>query len=240
MKSNTLLNGSSTKVAGDCLPGCSAECQTRSLQPEDRPAPKPVTTTPRADCITCAPGSCSSCNPERAPKPIKGPKAMCFRDCSNDPSPKGLLGFSLRFRRLFGKEAVSPPISLEAVMAYEFDHVIYRMMDKYQWTEVEAREEFTKLKQFLYTAATTNEKIAPGKKLDELWHNFILFTQDYMEFCNQYLGRYIHHRPNRRGEVHGKKDCQSMTGCDNGCETARKVGVEAKASCSCSNYCQCS
>lgn len=35
----------------------------------------------------------------------------------------------------------------------------------------------------------------PSKALDKFWHNFILFTKDYHAFCEQYVGRYIHHSP---------------------------------------------
>ncbi len=32
-------------------------------------------------------------------------------------------------------------------------------------------------------------------KVDNLWHEFILFTREYMDFCQQFYGKYIHHRP---------------------------------------------
>jgi hypothetical protein len=31
--------------------------------------------------------------------------------------------------------------------------------------------------------------------IDQMWHVFLLYTQDYMEFCNQYFGDYLHHLP---------------------------------------------
>jgi hypothetical protein len=31
--------------------------------------------------------------------------------------------------------------------------------------------------------------------LDYAWHEFILHTVDYAEFCRRYLGAFIHHRP---------------------------------------------
>jgi hypothetical protein len=34
------------------------------------------------------------------------------------------------------------------------------------------------------------------QEIDEMWHEFILFTQDYTEFCHQYFGEYLHHLPN--------------------------------------------
>jgi len=32
--------------------------------------------------------------------------------------------------------------------------------------------------------------------VDEVWHTFILFTKEYADFCNQVMGKYIHHEPN--------------------------------------------
>ena len=32
--------------------------------------------------------------------------------------------------------------------------------------------------------------------IDEMWHTFILFTQDYQQFCENYLhGKFFHHQP---------------------------------------------
>ena len=33
----------------------------------------------------------------------------------------------------------------------------------------------------------------PSKEVDELWHLFILFTKDYREFCQKYLGQFLDH-----------------------------------------------
>ncbi len=35
----------------------------------------------------------------------------------------------------------------------------------------------------------------PSRKVDEVWHQFILFTKQYQEFCNNFLGSYLHHIP---------------------------------------------
>ncbi|MBI1859496.1 MAG: hypothetical protein HYR96_01085 [Deltaproteobacteria bacterium] len=33
------------------------------------------------------------------------------------------------------------------------------------------------------------------RAIDNMWHNFILYTQDYTEFCHSYFGEYLHHQP---------------------------------------------
>ncbi len=32
-------------------------------------------------------------------------------------------------------------------------------------------------------------------QIDRMWHVFLLFTKDYMDFCEEYFGEYIHHLP---------------------------------------------
>lgn len=34
-----------------------------------------------------------------------------------------------------------------------------------------------------------------SKPVDEIWHQLILFTREYTEFCDQVLGHYLHHVP---------------------------------------------
>lgn len=35
----------------------------------------------------------------------------------------------------------------------------------------------------------------PSQVVDELWHEFILFTRLYQQFCERALGKYLHHTP---------------------------------------------
>jgi hypothetical protein len=35
----------------------------------------------------------------------------------------------------------------------------------------------------------------PSQAVDEAWHEFILMTRSYHDFCNAVLGRYLHHVP---------------------------------------------
>jgi hypothetical protein len=34
-----------------------------------------------------------------------------------------------------------------------------------------------------------------SEAVDEVWHQLILFTQQYHEFCDRFLGEYFHHSP---------------------------------------------
>lgn len=62
-------------------------------------------------------------------------------------------------------------------------------------SEEAAAVAFTELKKFLYICGVTNEALTPSAGVDDIWHQFILFTGDYMRFCNRYFNQMIHHTP---------------------------------------------
>ncbi len=33
------------------------------------------------------------------------------------------------------------------------------------------------------------------KKIDLMWHIFLLYTREYQDFCQEYFGEFIHHQP---------------------------------------------
>lgn len=39
------------------------------------------------------------------------------------------------------------------------------------------------------------------RNIDEMWHTFILITQDYATFCYKYFGAFIHHIPEVGGDA---------------------------------------
>ena len=48
---------------------------------------------------------------------------------------------------------------------------------------------------FLALVAHYNETLTPSRKVDDAWHELILFTRVYAEFCQSRFGRFIHHFP---------------------------------------------
>lgn len=52
-------------------------------------------------------------------------------------------------------------------------------------------------KKYMALVALGHTEVAmTSPEVDEIWHNFILFTREYGEFCEKLCGRMIHHRPN--------------------------------------------
>lgn len=84
---------------------------------------------------------------------------------------------------------------IDQILNYTNPRVIERHVQDQNVPPHTAARRFDGLKQFLAVAA-----IMPGRKvtspaIDAMWHTFLLFTKDYRQFCDGYLGRFIEHEP---------------------------------------------
>ena len=62
--------------------------------------------------------------------------------------------------------------------------------------EEEFDELYMEFLKFAYVTKISNEPVAMmSAEVDEIWHQFILYTRDYQKFCNDYLGEFLHHIP---------------------------------------------
>ncbi|MDH5681002.1 MAG: hypothetical protein OEZ36_05425 [Spirochaetota bacterium] len=48
---------------------------------------------------------------------------------------------------------------------------------------------------FLHLIAYSGERLTPSVDVDNVWHEFILCTRTYMDFCESQFGRFVHHYP---------------------------------------------
>ncbi|AMC33824.1 glycine-rich domain-containing protein [Janthinobacterium sp. B9-8] len=53
------------------------------------------------------------------------------------------------------------------------------------------------LRQFflVYHKSRHHQIAMPSQVVDDLWHEFILYTKNYQTFCQKAFGRYLHHTP---------------------------------------------
>ena len=96
-----------------------------------------------------------------------------------------------RTKQQFG----STPTLYDRMISYKHDALRERMIVKYGWSEQKADNLFFEMKRFLYLCATNESAMAPPEEIDEIWHNFILFTKDYADFCFTNVGAFLHHQP---------------------------------------------
>ena len=48
-------------------------------------------------------------------------------------------------------------------------------------------------------------QLTPSRRVDLAWHEFILCTKAYQDFCNEHFGKMIHHFPGGPQEVHRRQ-----------------------------------
>jgi hypothetical protein len=91
--------------------------------------------------------------------------------------------------------------AFEQIARFDHPDLIRQYASKNGIDPNEAAKHFVELKKFLYLCATSDLPCAPSKALDNIWHEFILHTRDYQDFCLWFLGTFIHHQPSDRVEV---------------------------------------
>ncbi len=100
--------------------------------------------------------------------------------------------------------------NLEQILEYRHPSVEKRFAELYGKSPEETRVVLADLMRFFWAS----EKHEEDKKtlrdpdldfifimdeemrpIDDIWHIFLLYTKDYMNFCEKFFGQYIHHLP---------------------------------------------
>ncbi len=58
---------------------------------------------------------------------------------------------------------------------------------------------------YLNLTAYYEQRLTPSLIVDYAWHEFILCTKAYTDFCQAYFGKYIHHHPGGTGQENKKQ-----------------------------------
>jgi hypothetical protein len=85
-----------------------------------------------------------------------------------------------------------------SALAYEAPFLIKKLLkDHIVETYKEGEALFTEVKKYLVLVSSYNTVIFEmySLRVDEVWHQFILYTREYMDFCERFFGRYIPHSP---------------------------------------------
>jgi hypothetical protein len=84
----------------------------------------------------------------------------------------------------------------EEVLSHPLPNLVSRLQKEEGISETEAQQMVQDMLMFLFLCGTSPEPCAPSQMIDVAWHNFILFTREYREFCQHYFDRFIDHTPN--------------------------------------------
>ena len=66
---------------------------------------------------------------------------------------------------------------------------------KHAWTPRFARHAIHEYKKFVYLGVSSAVSVTPSKVIDVVWHEHLLFSRPYREFCDHVLGREFDHNP---------------------------------------------
>lgn len=69
-----------------------------------------------------------------------------------------------------------------------------RLADEQCWTSAFTDQAILEYKKFMYLAATADMMVSPSEIVDQVWHQHLVFTKSYQEFC-AVLGKPIQHVP---------------------------------------------
>lgn len=101
--------------------------------------------------------------------------------------------------------------SLEEILSYEHPAVVRRFKKDHPDKADQAEQLFLDLLQFFWASKrhALDRQHNPSqddldfvfimdeemREIDQMWHVFLLYTKDYMDFCEKYFGEYLHHLP---------------------------------------------
>jgi hypothetical protein len=95
-------------------------------------------------------------------------------------------------------DSTAGPSPAFAALDYEAPFLIEKLVkDHVVDSAEEAHALFTEVKRFfvLNDVDRTRTWKMYSLRVDEVWHQFVLFTWEYTAFGNEYFGRYLHHAP---------------------------------------------
>jgi hypothetical protein len=103
------------------------------------------------------------------------------------------------------------PAPLVDILSYQHPAVVRRFAKDYPSKASQSEQIFSDLMRFFWASKKhdTERRQNPKdpsldfvfimdeemREIDQMWHVFLLYTQDYMDFCERYFREYLHHLP---------------------------------------------
>jgi len=108
----------------------------------------------------------------------------------------GIKGFAF-FKGVYVRKFIDPK-RLEKIKRYRFNSALeHKVRELYpSLTASDVEKVFDGLRQFFLIAHYAKKEVTmPSRLIDDAWHQFILFTDEYSRFCSGAFGKLFHHRP---------------------------------------------
>lgn len=76
-----------------------------------------------------------------------------------------------------------------------------RLASENGWKQEYASRVVEEYKRFMYLAIVCSHAVTPSDQVDQMWHLHMIYTRDYDSFCEDVLGKWIHHGPTKGGKA---------------------------------------
>jgi hypothetical protein len=87
-------------------------------------------------------------------------------------------------------------LRVERVAFYPLEFLKDRLMTRQGIAAQQAEDLLGEFRRFMIIAALEGPPLAiPNAAVDDVWHEFLLFTRQYREFCTATVGEYVDHVP---------------------------------------------
>lgn len=104
------------------------------------------------------------------------------------------------------KKSLKTLVNFDGALCYKNLNLVSRFANKQKISLEKAQHYFEELKKFLIVCGMMTDPCSPSGELDEIWHHFILHTRDYKEYCEKYIGRFLHHSPTDAPFIGSRKE----------------------------------
>lgn len=104
--------------------------------------------------------------------------------------------------------------SVAGVLAFEAPYLIEKLLKNCVVDTAEEGEElFREVKRYLVLADLDHDRVwnMYSLRVDEAWHQFILFTRQYIDFCQRFFGRYVPHNPSNAPKVESARPVEKTS-----------------------------
>ena len=105
----------------------------------------------------------------------------------------------LEIKPLKGLKKLSDDLERSLTRSY-MENVEERVRRENRLKENEYEWRLLDLKRYFVLTSVLKESPMFSKKVDELWHQMLMFTREYDDFSRKYLGTTLHHSPNVKVE----------------------------------------
>lgn len=112
----------------------------------------------------------------------------------------GLSPKVLEIKPIKGLKKLNDDLERSLTRSY-MENVEDRVKEENKLKENEYEWRLLDLKRYFVLTSLLKEAPMFSKKVDELWHQMLMFTREYDDFSRKYLGTTLHHSPNVKGKA---------------------------------------